>query len=99
MYLNDLDTPTLFVDLDIMMKNIREMHQHLEKYGIKCRPHFKTHKIPALAHIQIQEGANGICCQKIGEAEVLVNCGIKDICICYNIVGEYKLDRLMRLAK
>lgn len=99
MYLKDLDTPALFVDLDIMMNNIKEMHSHLKKCGVKCRPHFKTHKVPALAHIQIQEGAKGIACQKIGEAEVLVNCGIKDILICYNIVGECKLDRLVRLAK
>ena len=99
MKLEELDTPALFVDIDIMMANIREMHANLKKHHIKCRPHIKTHKVPALAHIQIREGAEGITCQKLGEAEVMVNAGIDDIFIAYNIIGKQKLERLSRLAK
>ena len=99
MKLHELDTPVLFVDLDIMMNNIREMHQHLRNHGIRCRPHVKTHKVPALAHLQLREGAIGITCQKISEAEVMVNAGIRDVLISYNIVGARKLERLVRLAK
>ena len=99
MKLDELDTPALFVDIDIMMADIREMHAHLKKHHIKCRPHIKTHKVPALAHIQIREGAEGITCQKLGEAEVMVNAGIDDIFVAYNIIGKQKLERLSRLAK
>ena len=99
MRLLDLDTPVLFVNLDIMTKNIRDMHQHLRKHGIKCRPHVKTHKVPALAHHQLREGAIGITCQKISEAEVMVSAGITDVLISFNIVGVQKLESLVRLAK
>lgn len=99
MELKELDTPALFVDLEIMMDNIRAMHEHLKKHGIKCRPHIKTHKVPAIAHIQMREGAIGITCQKIGEAEVMIAAGINDVLIAFNIVGKQKLERLVRLAK
>jgi D-serine deaminase-like pyridoxal phosphate-dependent protein len=59
----------------------------------------KTHKIPAIAQMQIDAGAIGITCQKIGEAEVMADAGIKDIFLPYNIIGESKLTRLMALAK
>jgi D-serine deaminase-like pyridoxal phosphate-dependent protein len=62
------------------------------------RPHIKTHKTPILAHKQIQAGAIGICCAKLGEAEVMVAGGIKDILIANQIVGDQKMSRLVGLA-
>lgn len=99
MRVEDLDTPAAIVELDIMQDNIQRMHKHLKEHGLRIRPHIKTHKIPAIAHMQLKAGAKGINCQKLGEAEVMVNAGIKDILITYNIVGKQKLDRLIRLTK
>lgn len=96
---NDLDTPALIVDLDIMERNIRDMANFCRKAGVNHRPHVKTHKIPAIAKKQIKAEACGITVAKISEAEVMAEGGIKDIFIAYQIVGEIKLKRLLKLAK
>jgi D-serine deaminase-like pyridoxal phosphate-dependent protein len=75
------------------------LQTYLNEHGIANRPHVKTHKIPAIAQMQMDAGAVGITCQKISEAEVMAKAGINDIFIPYNIVGEKKLTRLMALAK
>ena len=89
----------LTVDIDIMEKNINDMARFCKRAGVNHRPHIKTHKIPAIARKQIKAGACGITAAKIGEAEVMAEGGIKDIFIAYQIVGEKKLKRLLKLAK
>ena len=68
-----LETPAVTVDLDIMEDNIRRIQSHVSRYGIAFRPHIETHKIPALGRLQMQAGAVGITCQKIGEVEVFAD--------------------------
>lgn len=99
MHKNELDTPVAVVDLDRMEANIGKLQQYLDKHAIANRPHIKTHKIPEIARMQIAAGAVGITCQKVGEAEVMAAGGITDILITYNIVGQKKLARLMKLAQ
>ena len=99
MHAADLETPCLVVDLDILERNIERMQFHLSKNGIVCRPHVKTHKIPAIAHLQLGAGAKGITCQKLSEAEVMINAGIRDVLLAYNVIGAAKLRRLVRLAR
>jgi D-serine deaminase-like pyridoxal phosphate-dependent protein len=82
-----------------MESNIQRAQAYFDQHGIAMRPHIKTHKIPAIGHRQLDAGAKGITCQKLGEAEVFVAAGFKDILIPYNIMGEQKLERLCRLAK
>jgi D-serine deaminase-like pyridoxal phosphate-dependent protein len=98
MDIRNLDTPCLLVDLDVMMRNIGRLQEHLDGYGIANRPHIKTHKVPTIAHLQVDAGASGITCQKLGEAEIMADAGIRDILITYNIVGRQKLERLAGLA-
>jgi D-serine deaminase-like pyridoxal phosphate-dependent protein len=97
--IHDLDTPSLVVDLDVMETNLSRLQHYCDQYGIRLRPHIKTHKIPALAHKQMELGAVGIACQKLGEAEVMAAAGLVDIMIPYNIVGQRKLERLAMLAR
>ncbi len=99
MNIRELDTPALVIDLNIMMCNIRHLQNYLDAHGIANRPHIKTHKIPAIAHLQLESGAIGIGCQKLGEAEVMADAGIKNILLTYNIVGQRKLERLVRLSR
>jgi D-serine deaminase-like pyridoxal phosphate-dependent protein len=82
-----------------MMRNIGRLQEHLDGCGVANRPHIKTHKVPAIAHLQLEAGAIGITCQKLGEAEVMADAGIRDILITYNVIGRHKLERLVRLAK
>ncbi|HEX2517407.1 MAG TPA: D-TA family PLP-dependent enzyme [Chloroflexota bacterium] len=95
----DLDTPVVTIDLDLMERTIRRTQDYYDQHGIAFRPHIKTHKIPAIAHLQVGAGARGITCQKLGEAEVFLAAGLRDILIPYNIVGEEKVARLCRLAR
>jgi D-serine deaminase-like pyridoxal phosphate-dependent protein len=98
MHIQELDTPVVVVDLEKIEVNINKLQAYLEEHGIANRPHIKTHKIPEIAHMQMRAGAVGITCQKLGEAEIMSQSGIRDILITYNIVGKPKLDRLARLA-
>ena len=99
MLVSELDTPALVVDLDVLERNMRNMMEHCRELDIALRVHIKAHKVPAIAHKQLAMGASGIVCQKVGEAEVMVEAGIGDILITYNIVGKSKLERLTRLAR
>lgn len=94
-----LDTPALLIDLDIMESNIAKMAAYFRSVDAELRPHSKTHKTPIIAHKQIEAGAIGITCAKLGEAEVLVAAGIKDILIANEIVPPQKIVRLANLAK
>lgn len=87
MHVNELDTPFLLVDLDRLEANIDRLQQELNALGLACRPHIKTHKIPAIGRKQLAAGACGITCQKLGEAEVFAAAGFADILLAYNIVG------------
>lgn len=98
MYVHDLETPSVLIDLDRMDANIARMQAHCDSLGLAFRPHIKTHKIPDIARRQVEAGAVGIACQKVGEAEVFAAAGFNDIQIPYNIVGAKKTARLVDLA-
>lgn len=98
MTLDDLDTPFLVADLDIVERNIAKTQAYLDQHSIRNRPHIKTHKLPLIAWKQVRAGAVGIACQKVGEAEVMAQAGLPDIFIAYNIVGPQKLERLAAVA-
>ncbi len=99
MQVDQLETPVAIVDLDRLQSNISRLQNYLDQHGINNRPHIKTHKIPAIAHMQMDAGAVGITVQKLGEAEVMAAAGIHDIFLPYNILGESKLERLMHLTR
>ncbi|MEQ8392447.1 MAG: D-TA family PLP-dependent enzyme [Thalassospira sp.] len=90
----ELDTPCAVINLDVVDRNINAYQAYCDKHGIALRPHIKTHKIPAFAKQQLDAGAKGITCQKIGEAEVMADAGIDDILLTYNVLGARKLARL-----
>lgn len=97
--IQDLETPSVLLDLDIIERNIARVQKLCNNLGVQFRPHIKTHKIPAIAQMQIDAGAVGIACQKVSEAEIFVDAGFTDIQIPYNIVGPQKTKRLAELAK
>jgi len=95
-----LDTPLIAVDLDLLQRNINEMAALAASYGVALRPHAKTHKSPHIARLQLEAGAIGLTCAKLGEAEVLVDQGgVTDILIAYPIVGDIKIQRLLHLLE
>lgn len=98
MPVHQIDTPALLVDQDALDHNINKMAQHFAETGKNLRPHTKSHKTPAIAHRQLEAGAIGITCAKLGEAEVMADAGIDDILIANEVIGPRKIERLMRLA-
>jgi D-serine deaminase-like pyridoxal phosphate-dependent protein len=93
-----LDTPALCLDLDLLEANVRRMAAFFADKPAALRPHTKTHKCPTIAWMQIEAGAIGVTCAKVGEAEVMARAGIRDILIANQVVGEDKIARLMGLA-
>lgn len=92
-------TPYAMLDLVNLEKNIRTMADITRNLGINLRPHFKTHKSPFIAWKQIAAGAIGITCATLGEAEIAVKSGLKDILISREIIGAGKLTLLAGLNR
>ncbi len=98
MAMAEIDTPALIIDLDAFERNLRRMADAAGKAGVRLRPHAKTHKSPVIGLKQMALGAVGLCCQKVSEAEAMVQGGIPDVLISNEVVGARKLDRLAALA-
>ena len=96
--LDDVDTPALLLDLDAFEHNLRTLNATLRGTNVRVRPHAKSHKCAQLALRQIALGAVGVCCQKVSEAEALVQGGVGDVLIANEVVGPQKLARLAALA-
>lgn len=99
MHTEELDTPALLVDLDIMEGNVRRMAEYAARHSLKLCPHTKTHKIPDLAKQQLALGAHRITVAKLGEAEVMAGSGIGKMLVAYPIYGPDKWKRLALLAQ
>lgn len=95
--IQNLSTPLALIDEDRMEANIHRVQSYMDSHSLAFRPHIKTHKIPAIAALQVKAGAKGINCQKVTEAEVFADAGFDDILITFNILGPEKLDRLHAL--
>ena len=96
----EVDTPCLVVDEAILKRNIERMAAFARSISVGLRPHIKTHKTPEIARMQLNAGAIGITCAKVGEAEVMVDqAGVTDVLLAYPTVGEPKIRRIVALLE
>jgi 3-hydroxy-D-aspartate aldolase len=96
----DIQTPCLILDLDALERNIRKMGEYARAHGMRHRSHGKMHKSVDVQKLQESlGGADGVCCQKVSEAEVFARGGIKDILVSNEVRDALKIDRLARLPK
>jgi D-serine deaminase-like pyridoxal phosphate-dependent protein len=93
-----LNTPALVLDVAALDRNIAAMAAFAAAHGLKLRPHAKTHKSVDIARRQIEAGALGVCCAKLGEAEALAEGGIEGLLITSPVVGAPAVERLIALA-
>ena len=93
-----IDTPALVIDLDAMERNCAAMAGFAREHQLRLRPHAKMHKSAAIAMLQMQAGAVGVCVQKVGEAEALADAGVADIYISNEVIAPPKLARAAALA-
>jgi len=99
MSLAEVDTPALLLDLDAFERNLDRLDKSLAGLRIRVRPHAKSHKCAEIALRQMARGAIGVCCQKISEAEAMVEGGVMNVLVSNEVVGAPKLTRLAALAR
>ncbi|GAB5561071.1 MAG: alanine racemase [Synoicihabitans sp.] len=96
--LDDLPTPSLLVYADRLERNLRNMQEACDTAGIALRPHIKTHKLVPIARRQLELGAKGLTCAKLGEAEAMLPSGVREIFIAHSLVDLRQAPRIAALA-
>ena len=95
---DEVETPAVLVDLDVVERNVAAMAERARGCGVRLRPHAKTHKVVELGRMQITAGAAGLSVAKTSEAEVFAAAGFEDLFIAYPVVGADKGRRLLEVA-
>ncbi|HSI74600.1 MAG TPA: DSD1 family PLP-dependent enzyme [Lunatimonas sp.] len=95
----DLDSPALLLDLDKLEFNLKAVSAPLAGTKVGVRPHVKTHKCPAIAKMQIDAGAVGVCAAKLSESEVMLENGIANVLMTGVNVTKPKIVKAMELRK
>ena len=94
-----LDTPALVVDLDLMERNIQAYHGYFAGTPVTVRPVVTSHLCPQVARRQLAApSSRGIAATTLGEAEVFAAAGFDDIVVASQVVTASKIRRLCALA-
>ena len=93
---DDLATPCVLVDVAKLERNIEAMQARCDAHGVELWPHIKTHKLTEVGRRQLEAGARGFTCAKLGEAEALLPCGVRRIFIAHSL-GRHHAPRLRAL--
>ena len=96
--LEQVDTPALVLELEAFERNLKTLAD-LAHGRVRVRAHAKTSKCPEVGKRQMALGAVGVCCQKVAEAEAMVEGGIMDVLVSNEVVGAAKIERLAQLAR
>jgi len=97
--LDALPTPSILVYEDRLETNLRRMQHACDAAGIALRPHIKTHKLVPVARRQLELGAKGLTCAKLGEAEVMLASGVRELFIAHSLVDLRQVPRIVALAE
>lgn len=95
---DEIPTPALLLDRDRFERNLARMAAHVWRAGKQLRPHAKTHRCPEIARRQVEAGALGVACAKLGEAEVMARAGLRGLLITTEVVAPSAVRRLTRLV-
>jgi D-serine deaminase-like pyridoxal phosphate-dependent protein len=94
----EIPTPALILDSAVVRENIHRLADYAATNGLNVRPHTKTHKMRALADMQLEAGATGLTVAKVSEAEVISAPG-SDVLVAYPPIGKLRAARLAMLAR
>ena len=98
MFVHEIPTPALVVDVAALDRNIDRMAAFFATGACRLRPHFKAHKTPEIARRQLAAGSCvGLTCATVSEAEVAAEF-CDDVLIANEPIGPGKCDRVARLA-
>jgi D-serine deaminase-like pyridoxal phosphate-dependent protein len=67
---DDLPTPALLLDLDVLERNLRNMSERADQLGVALRPHVKTHKCLEVASGQRALGVSSMTVSTFYEARM-----------------------------
>ena len=93
----ELDSPALVVFPERVKRNIQTAISMVGDVT-RLRPHIKTHKSPDVSKLMIEAGITKFKCATIAEAEILGQCGAKDVLLAYQVIGP-KLNRFIEVIK
>lgn len=96
MNLNEIPTPALILDKNVLMRNCSYMAERMQNHKISLRPHLKTAKSIKVAEIATRGHFGGITVSTLAEARYFVNNGVRDITYAVGITPD-KLDEVHRL--
>ena len=99
MRLEEVDTPALILDLDAFERNLQHACRHGARRACACARTPRPASRAEVGKRQMALGAVGVCCQKVAEAEAMVEGGIADVLVSNEVVGAAKLERLAQLAR
>src|SRR5450432_44473 len=94
-----LPTPSMVVDLTMFDKNVKKMADQAKATGISVRPHVKIHKSVDVGRRQIAQGAIGLTCATIAEAELMSGAGIKHVLWTKQPASINNISRAIALSK
>ena len=95
-FLDGLETPHAYVDLERVRRNLERVHRYAKSHGISLRPHTKTHKDDRIGRMQMAAGADGLTVATAKEAEVMAN-ATTNLLVAYPAVDRARIERLLAL--
>ena len=93
-----LPTPSLVVDEALFENNVKLMADSTKALGVPVRPHVKVHKSVDVAKIQMAQGAIGLTCATIAEAELMSGSGIKNVMWTKQPASRNGIERAVALS-
>ena len=96
---NELTTPALILDLEILRENLAFMTERMKTAPSKLRAHIKVHKSPDIAMMQVKAGAIGIGTATLWEAIVIARTGIQDVFLINQVVRPEMIRAAALLAR
>lgn len=99
MFKENLQTPCILLDLDILERNIKSYQEVCDRYGKELWPMVKTHKSTEIAKMQYDAGAKGFLCGTLDECEYLYKKGINNIMYAYPVANPVNIQRVIKLAE
>jgi D-serine deaminase-like pyridoxal phosphate-dependent protein len=97
--LDQLDTPAVVVNLDVLERNVERMAEFARQHGVALRPHAKSHKTLSIAQRQRAAGSRGLTVAKLDEADAYLTAGFDDLFVANEVVGIDKWQRLVGMQR
>ncbi|KAA3658841.1 MAG: alanine racemase [Calditrichaeota bacterium] len=94
----NIKSPTLVLNKEIVLRNIKRMNEKARQSQVTFRPHFKTHQSAEIGAWFREFGVSKITVSSLAMAEYFAKSGWQDITLAFP-VNVREIDRINRLAE